>query len=101
MSIRDPRGYWVMQAPVISTGHLAKPVMDTLDAVLPGEDFHGALCMPGTYGAMLHCADFENLDPDAPECLRSVLGWGAREGFEWLRLDRDGDVIAGLPEYPW
>lgn len=98
---RAATGFWVMQVPVISTGHFTEAAAAELSDTLPGEAFHDAPCMVGSHGGMIYCADVENLPESAPQCVRDVLEWGKREGYEWLRLDADGDTIAGLPEYAW
>ena len=101
MNKRNANGYWTMSAPVISEGHLAEEVHEAMMETLPGEDFHGALCMIGSHGALVRCDDLELLPSDTPACLRNALEWAKGEGFEWVRFDTDGDVIPGLELFEW
>lgn len=101
MNKRDTHGFWVMQAPVISDGHLTEDVATTLMELLPGEELHGTICMIGGHGALVRCDDLELLPKDTPDCLRTVLEWAKGEGFEWVRFDEDGDLIPALPQYDW
>lgn len=101
MDKRAETGYWVMRVPVISTAHITPAVGQELHELLPGEEFYDTPCMGGAHGSMLYCADTDNLPEDAPQCLRDVLAWARGEGFDWVRLDADGDSIDGLPEFAW
>lgn len=101
MNKRNANGFWVMQAPVISEGHLTEDVHEALMGTLPGEDFNGALCLIGGHGALVRCDDIDLLSKGAPACLRKSLEWAKGEGFEWVRFDTDGDVIAALELHDW
>ncbi|WP_298581273.1 hypothetical protein [uncultured Luteimonas sp.] len=101
MAKRAESGYWAMRAPVLSTAHLAAAVSEQLHSTLAGEEFFDTPCMMGSHGAMLYCSDIENLPEEAPQCMRDGLAWGKHQGFNWVRLNADGDVVAGLPEFIW
>lgn len=95
---------WIMQAPVISTRHLKQATLEALQANSPqhANEF-GFYTMPTDCGAMVYCSDAGELegDPEVPEDLRACLAWNLEQGYEWLRFDESGDVIAELPQYDW
>lgn len=102
MNKRATRGYWTMELPVISTGHLTEEVAEALSKVLPGEDFYGYYCAVTGHGGFVHFGDLEADERgNLPACLRDVAEWAEREEFEWVRFDSDGDRIEGLPYYEW
>lgn len=93
--------YWVMQCPVISTGHLTAELGKKLSELLPGEDFHGFVAAVTPFGGFIACSDEGSLDNEVPACLADALRWCLKEGFEWLRFDSDGDFIPELTTYDW
>ncbi|WP_267122693.1 hypothetical protein [Xanthomonas sacchari] len=99
MRKQHERGYWVIECPVITTAHLTYEAAEILAQTLPGEDFFGAPCMIGSHGGAIGCSDAVRLDGCAPKCVRDVISWGRHEGFDWIRLDADGDQIGELTVY--
>lgn len=102
MDKRAAHSYWVMQCPVISTGHLTADVAARFAEAMPGgEFFYGLYHAPTTHGGFVACPDETVLDDEVPRCLRDCMRWAMREGFEWLRFDADGDQIGELTVYEW
>lgn len=101
MSEQEVHAYWVMRCPMITTAHLTQDVAQALADTPPGEDFYGAPCMIGSHGGMICTSASLVLSSDAPESLRRVVAWARREGFDWLRVDADGDQIGELMIYEW
>ena len=91
---------WIMQVPVISTSHFPA---DDCDLLFDAQ----ATCLVGFNDeiptAILHLEDFEqNLPLDRlAESSRQVLRHFHDLGYAYLRLDRDGDVVPGLPTFDW
>ncbi len=92
---------WVMKAPVISTGHLTRATADELGCHPPQQDnAFDVIAIPTGYGVMVHCKSASEL-AGAPPDLRRCGTWARKFGFDWLRFDADGDVVAELPWYEW
>lgn len=83
---------WTMTIPVISTGHVPGTFVHDLKQAGYTVAYYpeGAFICVGE--------DIEGV----PEAYRQVLEWHKENGKDdWLRLDRDGDVIEGLPVFDW
>lgn len=90
---------WIMQAPVISTGHITKELNEELGQYSRVNAPWGQEVVDIEGGWLLYVG--ANEATDVPEVLAPLFAWTASLGYEWLRLDQDGDVIAGLPTYNW
>lgn len=94
-------GAWLMQIPVITTGHLTMDVAMQLSEVLPGETYFGIEVSPTRHGAYVRCSENCIADPMIPECMSDCLSWAHDAGFEWLRFDCDGSDVLELRHYDW
>ena len=90
--------FQVMHAPVISDIHLDASTRAKITDdrnVLGLHRFvydHGVFVFACGETTLHTHADYEDIPSDLANCFR--LAWG--EGFEWIRFDADGDVIASL-----
>lgn len=91
------RPKWVMTVPVISTAHLT--AKNRYDPPIDDDELYGLLAVPLLGGLMVHVGEDYAHDPDMPEDLVKAAQWAQDLGYEWLRFDCDGDVIADLPIY--
>lgn len=86
---------WVMEVVVISTKHVTEETMRDPDERLNQN-----------VGCAMPCSALVSVwapedDEYYPEDVRPIAKWGREHGFDWFRLDSDGDVIAELPTYEW
>jgi len=88
----------VMQVPVITTAHLDAQTAATLTA--QGDGAFGMTLAPYQEGFFIWAAT-ESVSDNCPECLRAVCAWARRLGFDWVRLDSDGDHVVDLPTFEW
>lgn len=88
----------IMQVPMINTCHLKE---DTVNGYLKGTD--SLLVADYDFGSFIYIGEAEDdLPVDAPEDLKALARFVRAQGeFYWVRIDGDGDVIEGLPEYEW
>jgi hypothetical protein len=99
---------WIMKAPVISTAHITI----TDDKVLACQTCEYGLVMailqPGYLlhisGYLLHISDLHD-DADFPKGISAELKdlclKFAAIGYDYLRLDPDGDILEDLPQFDW
>ena len=90
---------WIMQVPVLSTRHITPDLAELLNNLgsSPAPWDQEVIGIEG--GWLLYVGS--NEATDVPEVLAPLFAWTASLGYEWLRLDQDGDVIADLPAYDW
>lgn len=96
MSDNNKQQPWVMAIPVVSTGHIPAEVREKLDASSMPYGLYSASYPDGWFIA---CGENGDDDEGLPEPLAAVLQWARKAGYEWVRLDTDGDEIDGLPTY--
>lgn len=91
---------WIMQAPVLSTGHLSKA---TMEALADKSDAFNLFCIPYDHGVLVFCSDLHDatLQCIVPDDLALCLRWSLRHGYEWTRFDVDGCTVKALPLYAW
>lgn len=85
-----------MRVPVLSTAHIKENTLEKL-ASAP-EEF---LVIDYEEGAFVRINPYSPSKP--PPEIRLLVKW-LRHAFPkqwWIRLDRDGDIIDGLPVYDW
>ena len=93
------QSFQVMNAPVISITHLDKVTWAKLTDDRNVFDLYRIVYDRGVFvfaydeDTLLTQQDFEDIPSDLSNCFR----WAWKEGFEWIRFDTDGDVIADLP----
>ena len=80
----------------LSTGHLTAETMSDVIADVACQARAGATYPEGVW---LWISD-ERYD-DEPPSLLAVQDWARSHGFEWVRLDADGERVAELPFYVW
>lgn len=95
---------WIMQVPVISTGHLTRWTFDEVSSsahkLKLRADPPGLSFIPIEDGLLVSFAG-ETLINKLPADLRGCIQWAFAHGYQWLRFDCDGDTIAELPQYSW
>jgi len=85
-----------MRVPVLSTFHIKR---DTLEKLAEEEEFR---VIDYEEGALVRINPLNSSSRVPPE-IRRLVKW-FRQNFPkqwWIRFDRDGDVIPGLPVYDW
>jgi hypothetical protein len=97
---------WVMRVPVLGTSHMKEDTAANLaDMFMIGQNVYALDVAPYRFGCFLHVPDTdeppETAEEPIPEDLLAIFAWCRKERIEWVRLDRDGDVIADLPVYDW
>lgn len=90
---------WIMQVPVLSTGHVTRELAELLNNLGRSPAPWGQEVIDIEGGWLLYVG--ANEATDVPDVLKPLFAWTASLGYEWLRLDQDGGVIAGLPIYDW
>lgn len=93
--------FQVMCAPIISDLHI-KPT--TRRKLSEDRNTLGLHRIVYEHGALVFACDETNLQEhpdyeDIPSDLVGCIRWAWSQGFEWLRFDYAGDVIAGLPVF--
>ena len=94
---------WVMQAPVLSTGHLTQATMERLSQ---DNNAFGLYTITYDKGVFVFCSDASCLqgaadDDKAPDDLAACFRWAMGRGYEWSRFDADGSTVEALPTYRW
>ncbi len=93
--------HWVLSMPVISTGHITRSTNDllTADQLSPSV----ASCAGYEHGFFLSVpiTTTSTKEQPIPDDLAIVWAWARVNGFQWLRLDADGDEVEGLPTHDW
>lgn len=86
---------WIMRIPVVSTAHVRQ---DTLDKLALAQEFRVIDYYEGAF-VWVGMQAYSN----APEEMKPLVEWfsNAFPKEWWIRLDRDGDLIPGLPVYEW
>ncbi|GAB1408616.1 hypothetical protein MASR1M8_25350 [Thermomonas brevis] len=93
--------FQVMCAPIISDLHIKPATRLMISEDRNALGLHrivygrGALVFAHGETALQGNDDYEDIPADLADCIR----WAWSEGFEWLRFDLDGDVIASLPVF--
>lgn len=90
--VHNPK-LWIMRVPVVSTAHIERDTLETLASSFRViETDEGAFVWIGT-----------EIRSNAPAEMKRLIEWFTNEFPEewWIRIDRDGDVIPGLPVYEW
>lgn len=82
----------------ISTGHITKDTADAFDAKM-GDDGIPAFFPKGDYGWFVFVPD--QIEPECPADLASLLRFAKEKGCTWLVLDCDAEQVDGLPTYDW
>lgn len=99
----------------ISTGHLSEKTRDWLDEQIkieaeeqPGRPVRGWMCtsarsgvvaFPFDYGWFMHVREEELNDGTLAADLQEVLNYASRQGYDWIKLDADGERYEQLPFY--
>lgn len=93
---RDTSSPWIMCIPVVSTVHI--PASDR--ARLLDESANGEVLatINGESGHILMLDDLEAWEDYSPEFLNLLQGFQDK-GFNYLRLDADGDEIEGWQQF--
>ena len=88
---------WIMNIPVISTGHLTETTCNNLDQfkeqLLFAEYEHGVFIYIGD--------DEANIVDDFPDDLKALMRFMQSQSFTWVRLDSVGDEIDDLQHWEW
>lgn len=91
---------WIMKAPVISTCHVTREEMEQICEGELDDLFGYVLQYPE--GVIFFLGDEIDLDRNllSPGFI-AAIEFAHGLGFRWLRFDRDGDAIDGIPSYDW
>ena len=90
--------YWVSRVPVLSTAHLTFETMDRLQSGPCENPFGTVAAYPeGVFVYLRTSVIPDGLPPD----LLALCHWVRKRRYGWIRLDADGDQVAGLPVYSW
>lgn len=89
---------WVMQAVVLSTGHLSKGTFHTLRNCFD-EEFPDVTNFND--GMVIYTGEGDELQEEIPDDAKACLKWAVKEGFSHVRFDPEGDVVSILPTYDW
>lgn len=93
---------WTMNVPVISTGHVSPKTRAWLDHISeemvldPQRLQTSLLLIVAPYDAGWFMRSFEGRREMLPVDLAAVLAWAKKKGYDWIRLDADGDYVDGL-----
>lgn len=90
----------VMRIPVVSAGHLSKHSRALLQS---GQAPWLSHLAPYTFGWFVAVPDSAAAaaptELPIPGDLQALFAWATSHGFGWIRLDADGDLVAGLPVF--
>lgn len=92
-----PAPVWMVSVPVISTHHLSQET----GTVTLAKGFPWLPVAEYDTGFFVKVDKQECRFQEYPEDLRQVMRWAAALGFDWIRIDADGDDADGLPVYEW
>jgi hypothetical protein len=92
----EPRRLWVMRVPVLSTIHIKRDTLEKLATA--GEQSRVIGYEEGAF-VMITPRSSWNPPPEIKRLVKWFRGNFPRQW--WIRFDRDGDVIPGLPVYDW
>lgn len=53
-----------------------------------------------TYGWLVYTGDMSN-ETTWPDDLRTIVAFARNHSCLWIKLDRDGETVDGLPTYEW
>lgn len=94
---------WTMKVPVLSTGHISQTTMKSITT-----GYIKTLCNETDfllYEEGVFISIYEDFDIDKSRCLpedfKALLAWARSLGYNWVRLDRDGDYVDSLKVYEW
>jgi hypothetical protein len=82
--------------PVIATNHITESTAKDLEK--QGDANPWTMCAPYEYGFFY--AQDQPVE-GTPQDLAAVMSWARTQGYQWVRLDADGDAVDGLPSYVW
>lgn len=88
----------VMKIPVLSTAHITEDADDWL------ANAHDVWAIVASYeGGHFVSIALYNVEmlSELPAKLVDVLKWAKKNKHDWIRLDRDGDIVPKLPQYEW
>jgi hypothetical protein len=85
---------WVLTIPVISTVHITEEADAYLRKSNTGDLKNAVASWEGGYFVYIGgCEQHEGLS--------AVFDWALKNDYDWIRLDRDGDIVPELPQYKW
>lgn len=90
----------VMKVPVLSTGHISVATRQRFES--EGDANPWCHVAGFEYGYFISIpTEWEHAVPPVPADLQALFRWASQRGFAWVRLDSDGEVVAGLPSFSW
>lgn len=93
---------WIMHAPVVSAAHISEETAEWLDRKTLHRPTVSSIVWAFAGGWLIDAAAaFYEKASDMPDDIWQVCAWGVEGNFEWVRIDRDGDLIADLPVFDW
>lgn len=88
----------------LSTAHVSLQTAEWLDNRSDIEHYaeDSVVVFPKSeYGFFVAVHDDEDNLQNIPEDLLELLTFAKKEGFDWIMLDRDYDIVHGLPVFDW
>ncbi len=95
MKKKRDKNRWVMHVPVLSASHVKQETLNNL-----GSEFQ-VLNMKESAFVWIGSDAYANAN--TPEELKPIISWmnNTYPKEWWVRIDRDGDIIPGLPAFKW
>jgi len=83
--------------PVISTCHITAAT----DRIMQdqGDQNPWTYIAPYSEGAFMYIQS-EDMEGQPTE-FSDIFAWARKHGYQWVRIDADGDVVDQLPSYEW
>jgi hypothetical protein len=84
--------------PMVSTAHISKAADEWLTY-----GYNPWAIIASYEGGHFICTALHNIEmlPNLPKSLAVVLTWAFDNKYNWIQLDRDGDIVPELPQYKW
>jgi hypothetical protein len=86
----------VTAMPCISTAHITQSEADALTA---GTGWATRISYTNWHDYGFIC--FVQAQLDAPPAFSALMDWARDHGWEFIRLDQDGETVEQLPTYEW
>lgn len=90
---------------VACTSNISKATADLIEEDIECQLHDGTMPVvfrKGEYGWFVNVSDERaELYPDTPKDLAALIELAAKQGCQWVMLDRDADEVEGLEVFEW